>query len=139
MDWYTLTLLSFGFYVIQGVIMKYIAQAGCDRNLTTLYSSIVVSLVSLPIIFLKMPSQLVWVGIFAAVINGLSYAISTITRLGALEELPLSIVYPVVRINNAIVVVLLVLFLGETVTPLNVVGILLATASVYFITRGEEK
>jgi len=138
MDWYLLTFLSFGFYVIQGIVMKYIATIGCDRDLTTFYCNLTVSLIALPVIILRGSPILSWVGALAAVINGISYSIATSSRLAALKELPVSIVYPVMRVNNAIVVVLLVVFLGESLTVPNIVGVLLAMASAYFIAGGEE-
>jgi drug/metabolite transporter (DMT)-like permease len=121
------------------VLMKYVTKIGCDKHLLTMYYSIVVSLCSIPILIFRGNPTITLIGLISALVNGISYALANINRLAALKNLPVSIVYPVVRLNVVIIVILLVVFLGETVTLPNILGVILATLSVYFITRGDEK
>ena len=61
------------------------------------------------------------------------------TRIETLKFVPASIVYPIIRLNIAVVVLILILILKEKITLLNSTGIILAVISLYLLSKGEKK
>jgi len=139
MDWYSLTLVSLLFYALQGVLLKSAALRGCDRNLTIFYYTLTVAILSIPLILINgiQPATALYIGLAAVLVNGIAYSIQAITRLEALKTIPASIVYPIIRLNNAVVAILIVVFLGETMTFLNWVGVGLSVVSIYLLCQGD--
>ena len=139
MSWYFFALLSLGLYSIQGILLKYAAIKDCDKEITTLYFLFTVAIISFPLLFLKGSLEITILGLIWAVINGIFYCIQLMTRIGALKFVPASIVYPIIRLNIAVVVLILILILKEKITLLNSTGIVLAVISLYLLSKGEKK
>jgi len=139
MEWAGYLALAFVSYSAQGLLFKYAAHHGCDKYLTTFYVMLVVFCLSAVISLILGVGAVTSTGVLAAAISGSTYALYNIFRVGALLEMPASIVYPLLRLYNAPLLFLLVAFTGETMTAYNAAGVLLALASVYLLSNGEEK
>jgi len=138
MDWYVLTLVAIVLYTIQGLLFKFAALKKCDKTLTTFYYLLTVTLISVPFLLAYGITQITYIGLMMAVIDGVFYAINIIARIEALKFIQASILYPILRLNNAVVVILFVLFLGETITLQNSLGIILAVVSLVLLSKGEK-
>ena len=141
MDWYVLTLVSVVFYTIHGLLFKFAAMKKCDKMLTTLYYLFTVALISVPFLLfygLTKTAYITYIGIAMAVIDGIFYAINIIARIEALKHIQASILYPIIRLNNAVLVIIFVLFFGEILTFQNFIGVILAVASLFLLSKGEK-
>jgi uncharacterized membrane protein len=136
MDWYVLTLMAICTYTLQDVLLKSAATRNCDKNLTTFFHLLTVTLISLPILLFGGLAQITTLGIAAAVVNGVFYSVDRITKLEALKYIPASVVYPILRLGDAPLVILLIVFLGEAMTFQNSVGIALAIVALYLLSSG---
>jgi len=138
MEWYVFAILSLIAYTIQGLILKYTAREKLNEAFVTIFYLSTVSFLSVLFIAMFGVSSISLIGIVAAVANGILYSINLIARLRALRVIPASIFYPIIRLNNAAVVVLLIIFLKETITLRTVLGIIFAVISIYLLSQGEK-
>jgi uncharacterized membrane protein len=139
MDWYYFALVSLAFYSLQGLLLKYIAVKNCDKDLTTLCYMLTVTVITIPLLLFFGISTVTMIGLAAAVINGVFYSFEISMRIEALKYIAASIAFPIVRTSNAFVAVLFVLVLGEKITILNSIGIILSISSIYLLVQGEKK
>ena len=77
--------------------------------------------------------------ILTALINSASFVLGTITHIEALKHIPSSVVYPIIRLNMVVVVLFSILFLHEQVSLHQGLGILLAIAVIFILTRDAEE
>ncbi|MFH1474177.1 MAG: EamA family transporter [Candidatus Aenigmatarchaeota archaeon] len=138
MDWYYFALLSLGMYSVQGLLLKYAAMKNCDRNLTTIYYMLTVSVISFLMILFYGISTITIIGLVAAVINGVFFSLHTTSVIESLKKISASMFFPIMSLNNAVLVILLILFLGEKVTLQNFIGIIIAIISLYFLRQSDK-
>ena len=138
MDWYSFALISLVTYALQGLLLKYAADKKYDKGLITLFYLLTVSGISLPLFLIYGTWDVTVIGLAAAIINGIFYSIQTSTRIETLKYIAASVAYPVIRLNNAVVALLMILLLGEKITFQILIGIILAVISLYFLSQGEK-
>lgn len=63
------------------------------------------------------------------------YAASVCVWIGALSKAPVSTAYPMLSLGYVVVTAVSVLWLGETLSPAKVLGIVLICAGVYLVSR----
>jgi len=73
--------------------------------------------------------------IFVALVNSVSFTMATLTHIEALKHLPVSVAYPIIRLNIVVVVVFSVLFFRDCLSGYQIVGILIAIAVIATLVR----
>jgi uncharacterized membrane protein len=139
MDWYVLALISMGLYATQGLLLKFAAFKKCDSTLTTFFYLLTVTAISVPLIMLYGITQVTQIGLVVATVNGIFYVVNRVSRIEALKFIQASILYPIVRLNNAVLVVIFILFLGETITLKNSIGIIIAVIALFLLSKSGKK
>jgi EamA-like transporter family. len=56
----------------------------------------------------------------------------------ALCRFPLSVAYPLMSLMNFVVLIAAYIFFGETITPGNVLGLLIISAGIFVLMRGKD-
>jgi len=121
---------------MQRFFYKVAAEKSCDTAVTTLSFMATVTGISAVVFFLRDASIsdfsfLLLVGLA----NSLAFLLATVTHIEALKKLPARIVFPLIRLDAVLVVVISFLFFHEQVIGRQQIGIALALAAVLLIAR----
>ena len=139
MNWYAFAILSFIFMGTQRFLYKVSAERNYNTVWTTFSFMATVALLSSVLCFgLKVSVSNVRFLLFIAVVNSASFLVGTISHIEALKHVPAAIVYPLIRLNAAVVVVFSVLFFKDRLSAWQIVGIMLAMAVMVILTRDME-
>lgn len=133
-NWYLLSMIAFFFMGTQRFLYKVSAQQGCNSAWTT--SSFMGTVTILSAVFLCLshePVSAIPFLIVVALVNSLSFTMATLTHIEALNHLPASVAYPIIRLNAAVVVIFSVLFFHDILSEYQVVGILIAIGVIVFL------
>jgi len=135
-NWYALSMIAFFFIGIQRFLYKVAAQKGCNSAWTTFTFMGTVTLLS--VVFLLISSEpvsgIVFL-VFVALINSVSFTLGTLTHIESLKHLPAGTVYPIIRLNAALVVVFSVLFFRDRLSTHQIIGIFIAVAVIAILAR----
>lgn len=137
MDWLTAALISGLSFGANSVIGKYLLEDATDFTYTYLYSIIALILyIPLFLYFITTLSlELVPLTITAVIASGVLNIFAFLAFDEAMKEAEISEVVPLTRIQPIFVGILGALLLSETLSPLNIAGILTVTAGSYIALR----
>ena len=135
-NWYTLSLIALLFMGTQRFLYKVSAQRGCNTAWTTFTFMGTVTFLSVIFFFLSHePVSGIPFLLFISLINSVSFTLATLSHIEALNYLPASVAYPIIRLNAAVVVVFSVLFFQDSLSGYQIVGILIAIAVITLLAR----
>lgn len=135
MNWFIFALLSPLFWGIENYISKIVALRGFDsKKVTIIFSATVCLLSFIAMLFMKEPvvnwQFLLFITSFASV----TFFISMILRLNVLKVIDASVLYPFHKIVNlAVLVGMSLLLLGERLSPLQIIGLLVIVPAIYHL------
>jgi drug/metabolite transporter (DMT)-like permease len=135
-NWYTLSLIALFFMGTQRFLYKVSAQRGCNTAWTTFTFMGTVTFLSVIFFFISHePVSGIPFLLFIALINSVSFTLATLSHIEALNHLPASVAYPIIRLNAAVVVVFSVFFFHDRLSGYQIVGILIAIAVFTLLAR----
>lgn len=135
-NWYTLSLIALFFMGTQRFLYKVSAQRGCNTAWTTFTFMGTVTFLSVIFFFISHePVSGIPFLLFIALINSVSFTLATLSHIEALNHLPASVAYPIIRLNAAVVVVFSVFFFHDRLSGYQIVGILIAIAVITLLAR----
>ena len=135
-NWYTLSLIALLFMGTQRFLYKVSAQRGCNTAWTTFTFMGTVTFLSAIFFFLSHePVSGIPFLLFISLINSVSFTLATLSHIEALNYLPASVAYPIIRLNAAVVVVFSVFFFQDRLSGYQIVGILIAIAVITLLAR----
>jgi drug/metabolite transporter (DMT)-like permease len=134
-NWYTLSMIALFFMGTQRFLYKVSAQRGCNSAWTTFTFMGTVTFLSV-ISLLIFPEPVLGISylIFIALVNSVSFTLATLTHMESLKHLPVSVAYPIIRLNVAVVVVFSLVFFNDRLSPYQIAGILIAIAVIAILT-----
>lgn len=138
-NWYTLSVIALLLMGAQRFLYNVSAQRGCDTTWTTTTFMGTVTLLSVISFFIfHEPVPGIPFLIFVVLLNSISFTLGTLSHIEALKHLPASIVYPMIRLNLAVVVGFSVLFFQEHLSKYQAVGILFAVIAIIILARDQD-
>lgn len=140
LDWFAFALISTVAAGLQGFLYKKAADQGCNSaTLMTSYIAAVIFLAAGALVFVGgfQVSKMFLFFLFA-VVNALAYVVRFLFRLEALKHIPLVVGLPLMKMSAAVAAVVGVIFFGESLNFLNVIGIVSALAVVSLLNKREE-
>jgi len=136
MSWYFFSIAALFLMGTQRFLYKVSAERGCNTAWTTFSFMATVTVLSLAgYLIIRPPIPDISALLLIAFLNSASFAMGTISHMEALKHLPAGIVYPIIRLNAVIVVVFSVLYFQDSVSPFQVMGIIVAMTVIYILTR----
>jgi len=136
MNWYFFSIAALFLMGTQRFLYKVSAERGCNTAWTTFSFMATVTLLSLVVYLIIRPAIPDISALFLiALLNSASFAMGTISHMEALKHLPAGVVYPIIRLNAVIVVVFSILYFQDSVTPFQIMGIIVAMTVIYILTR----
>ncbi len=135
-NWYLYSLAALLLLGTQRFLYKVAAEKQCSSALTTAVFMATVTLLSGAVYFgsgevISDYSTL----ILLSLLNSASFAIATIAHIEALKHLPAGITFPLTRLSLVVVIAVSVLYFGESLAPLQWLGILLGFAVVVILAK----
>ncbi len=136
MNWYSLAILSLFFMGTQRFLYKVSAERQCNTAWTTFSFMATVAVLS-SIFFGISGTDVPDIPflLFIALVNSASFLVATLTHIEALKYIPAGVVYPIIRLSAVIVVVFSILYFKDTLSFLQIGGIVLAMAVIFILTR----
>ena len=135
-NWYVLSMIALLFMGTQRFLYKVSSQRGCNPAWTTFtFMGTVTVLSAVFLVFSPASVSGVPFLLFISLANSISFTLATITHMEALNYLPVSVAYPIIRLNAAVVVVFSILFFSDRPSGYQVIGILTAIMVVTLLAR----
>jgi len=135
-SWYTFAIMALFFMGTQRFLYKVSAERRCNTALTTLYFMATVSVLSsIAFLVLKQSVTNIQFLLLIALINGSAFLVGTVAHIEALRYIPVSIVYPIIRLNVVLVVIFSIMVFEDDLSPYQAVGIALAVAAMVILSR----
>lgn len=134
-NWYVLTIIALVLMGTQRFLYKVSAERNCNTALTTFAFMGTVTVMSAMLFFAlgQSVSNLKFL-VFIGALNSASFAVGTITHMEALKRVPVSVAYPIIRMNVAFVVMFSIFFFDDRLSGYQLVGIVLALAVILIVT-----
>ena len=135
-NWYILSMISLIFMGTQRFLYKVSAQRGCNTAWTTFTFMGTVTVLSVIFLFFTPePVSGIPFLLLISLVNSVSFTAATMTHIEALNYLPSSVAYPIIRLNAAVVVIFSILFFSDRPSGYQVIGILIAILVVTLLAR----
>jgi len=141
-NWYVLSILALIFMGSQRFLYKVSAERGCSTAWTTFSFMATVTVLSVTALFLSgSPIRHTDMLFLTASVNAGSFVIGTIAHMEALKHVSAGVVYPIIRLNAALVVLFSIFFFDDRLSVYQFIGILIALLVILVLTRhvAEEK
>lgn len=139
-NWYLLSIVALVLMGVQRFLYKVSAERECNTAWTAFSFMTTVAVLSTAC-FLSLKETVTDAGmlLLTAGINSASFVLGTITHIEALKHVPSGVAYPIIRLNVVVVVLFSILFLHDSVSLHQVLGILLAIAVIVILTIDAEE
>lgn len=135
-NWYVLSIIALLFMGTQRFLYKVSAQRGCNTAWTTFSFMGTVTILSSVFLFVSSePVEGVSFLFFIALVNSLSFTLATLTHIEALNHLPASVAYPLIRLNAALVVIFSLCFFHDRLSVYQIIGILIAISVIVVLAK----
>ncbi|MFW6314989.1 MAG: EamA family transporter, partial [Desulfohalobiaceae bacterium] len=131
-SWYLFSLLALLLIGSQRFLYKVAAARDCSTFRTTFAFMATVALLAAAAFAWLRPEVPSW-GFLAIIslLNSLTFASATLCHIQALKYVPASVAYPLIRMNIVLVVLFGVLFLQESLSWTQVLGLIFSLAAVW--------
>ena len=135
-SWYTFAIMALFFMGVQRFLYKVSAERKCNTAWTTFSFMATVALLS-SILFIVLKEAVVNIQflLFIALVNSIAFLVATITHIEALRSIPAGLVYPIIRLNTAVVVLFSVFYFKDHLSGYQVTGIVLAMSVILILAR----
>lgn len=135
-QWYVCALLALVLLGVQRFLYKVSAEKRCNTAWTSCAFMATVTLLSAAFLLIRKPalSDILLLLILGAVNSG-AFLAATMAHMEALKHLSATVVYPIIRLNVVLVVLLSLYLFNERLSPYQIVGILVAVAVILLLTR----
>ncbi len=139
-QWYVSAVLAFILLGIQRFLYKVSAEKGCNTAWTSCAFMGMVTLLSAAFFFIRKPDLSgIFLLLLLGALNSGAFLSATMAHMEALKHLSATVVYPIIRLNVILVVVLSLYIFGERLSVYQVIGILVAVAVILLLTRQTHK
>jgi len=136
MTWYTFAILAAFVWGIQNFLYKVSAEYKCNSAWTTLtfcFTSATLAVIFL--VFGNEPISNVWFLFAFSFIAALTYVSNDILKIEALKHVATSVMFPIARMNTAIIAVIGIAFLMERPSLYQVIGIVLSIVVIFLVAK----
>ena len=135
-NWYILSVIALIFMGTQRFLYKVSSQRGCNTAWTTFTFMGTVTVLSVIFLFVT-PEPVSGISflLFVSLVNSVSFTAATMTHIEALNYLPSSVAYPIIRLNAAVVVIFSILFFSDRPSGYQIIGILIAIVVVTLLAK----
>ncbi|MFW5931962.1 MAG: EamA family transporter [Desulfohalobiaceae bacterium] len=131
-SWYLFSLLALLLIGSQRFLYKVAAARDCSTFRTTFAFMATVALLAAAAFAWLRPEVPSWGFLaFISLLNSLTFASATLCHIQALKYVPASVAYPLIRMNIVLVVLFGVLFLQESLSWSQVLGLVFSLAAVW--------
>ncbi|MGM0424727.1 MAG: EamA family transporter [Thermodesulfobacteriota bacterium] len=132
--WYLYSLLALVLIGSQRFLYKVAADQECSTFRTTFSFMATVALLATGICVWRWP-DIPSVGFLLSIslLNSLTFASATLCHIQALKYVPAAVAYPLIRMNIVLVVIFAVLFLQESLSWIQVLGLVFSLAAVWVL------
>ncbi len=139
--WYSFALLSLFLMGTQRFLYKVSAEKRCNTAWTTFsFMGTVAAMSSVLFLLTDETVPNVCYLLVVALANGGSFSLATVTHIEALKHVPVSVAYPIIRLNVVIVVIFSILYFRDRLSYLQMIGILIAVTSFALLAKeGDRK
>ncbi len=138
-NWYILSILALVFMGTQRFLYKVSAQRGCNAAVTTYTFMGTVTCISfLLLLFSDAPTRDMPFLILISLANSVSFTAATLTHIETLKYLPVSIAYPIIRLNVVLVILFSVVFFHDALSVFQMAGILLAILAILTLAKSPD-
>lgn len=139
-DWYFLAISTLVFFGLQHFLFKMSAEKKCNTAWTTTSFMATTSLLSIIAIIITRPEIENIIGLsLIAFFNSITFLLGVLANVEGLKHIPASVFYPIRRMGVAIVVLIGVFFLKETLTFFQIIGVLLVILVFFLLTKNEDE
>jgi drug/metabolite transporter (DMT)-like permease len=134
--WYVYSLSALLLLGSQRFLYKVAAAHNCSTFRTTFVFMVTVAVLASGITVSRWP-QINTPGFLVVIslANSLTFASATLCHIQALKYVPAAVAYPLIRMNIVLVVLFAVVFLQESLTLEQVLGLLFSLATVWILGR----
>jgi len=135
-EWYGFSIAALVLLGMQRFLYKVSAEKKCSTARTTFsFMATVTVLSAIFFVVLRESFSGVRMLVMMALLNSASFVLGTVTHIEALKHIPSGVVYPILRLNMVVIVVFGIFVLGDHVSLHQIVGILLAIAVIFILTK----
>lgn len=135
-NWYSSSIIALLLLGTQRFFYKVAAERKCPTAWVTFSFMSTVTLLS-AVLFVLQQRQEPHVGylVTVALINSAAFLLATVAHIEALKYIPANIVYPIVRLNVALVAVFSIVYFKDQISFQQGVGLLVAVIAMLVLTR----
>lgn len=139
MNWFFLSIIAALFWGFENFLYKTSAKRNYNSAKITAIFGITVTALSIILYFISSeklinPQYLLLIGF----LNAVAFFISLITRFEALKKVAISIFYPINRTGSLLLMVVFsYTLLHQTLTPIQIVGLVFAVTAIYLLSANK--
>lgn len=139
-DWYTLAIIALFSYGIQNFLYKVSAERKCNSAWTTFSFMITVAVLSTALFFIFQEKVTkLYLLLPLSLVNAIGFLITTIAKIEALKNISANIAFPIIRMSAVLVVIFSVIYFKDSLSPAQIIGIILAILVIYILTTQNHK
>jgi len=140
MEWFIFSVFATIMFGIQSFLYKSATEKKGDKFLVTLFFMITVEILAIITFFiLGFKIELLYLTLILGFLFALFFFLKTISQLKALEFLPTNKVFPITTSSVILVVIYSIFFFNETLSLLQITGIILILLGINFIHKSSKK
>lgn len=134
--WYLFALGSLVFMGVQRFLYKVSAERNCNTAWTTFAFMGTVAVLSGSLFLITGAREPhVAILLLVSVVNSVSFLLATVTHIEALKQIPVSVAYPIIRLNVVPVVLFSVFYFKDRLSTCQLTGIALAVTVMLMLAR----
>ena len=138
-NWYTLSIIALFFIGSQRFLYKVSVQRGCNAAVTTFTFMGTVTCISFVLLLFSNASLgSISFLVFISFVNSISFTLATLTHMETLKYMPVSVAYPIIRLNVVVVVIFSVLFFRDPLSPWQIAGIFVAICAILTLAKSPD-
>jgi drug/metabolite transporter (DMT)-like permease len=133
--WYVSGIFALILLGTQRFLYKVSAEKQCNTAWTTCAFMGTVTVLSLVFLLIRPPViPDVFLLLWLSLLNSVAFLVATMTHMEALKHLPVMLVYPAIRLNMVMVVLVSLYIFNERLSPYQILGVILAVAVMVLLT-----
>jgi drug/metabolite transporter (DMT)-like permease len=133
--WYASAIFALILLGTQRFLYKVSAEKQCNTAWTTCAFMGTVTVLSVIFLLIRPPViPDVFLLLSLSLLNSVAFLTATVTHMEALKHLPAMLVYPVIRLNMVMVVLMSLYIFNERLSPFQILGVILAVAVMVLLT-----
>lgn len=138
--WYVSAIFALILLGTQRFLYKVSAEKQCNTAWTTCAFMGTVTVLSVIFLLIRPPAiPDIFLLLSLGVLNSIAFLSATITHMEALKHLPATVVYPAIRLNVVMVVLVSIYIFNERLSPFQILGVILAVSVILLLTRQTDR